>query len=86
MKKIVEMSEDLFYQILNLKTFKETTGNDNGGVWRIKWNDGEIPMIYNDKDESIKFYVDDIQLAVYIVSLHNYSKTLIKEVESNYVA
>jgi hypothetical protein len=84
MNELLAMKDELFYDIRHLKLFKETTGNDNGGVWRIKWNDGDRPMIYNDKDESIKFYVDDIQLAVYIVSLHNCSKILIKEVESKY--
>jgi hypothetical protein len=85
MEKLTKMSDDLFYRMRHLKTFKNLTGNDNGGIWCIKWNDGESPMIYNDRDESIKFYVDNIHLAEYIVSLHNFGGSLIKEVESKYV-
>ena len=85
MEKLVKMENDLFYMMRHLKTFKKLTHNDNGGIWCIKWNDGEDPMIYDDKDVSIKFHVPDIQLAEYIVSLHNYSNVLVKEVELKYV-
>jgi hypothetical protein len=80
-----KMPSELFYTMRHLKTFKEITGNDNGGIWCIKWNDGHSPMIYNDKNESIKFYVDDIQLAEYIVTLHNTNRKFLKEIESKYV-
>jgi hypothetical protein len=84
MEKLVKMENDLFYMLRHLKTFKDITGNNNGGIWCIRWNDGEDPMIYNDKDETIKFYVPDIQLAEYIASLHNYNNELVKEIESKY--
>jgi len=84
MEKTNKMPEDIFYMLRHLKTFKGLTGNDSS-VWRVKWNNGESPMVYNMHNENIKFYVDDIQLAEYIASLHNYSAKLVKEVESKYV-
>ena len=74
----------LFYNLRHLKMFRDMTGNDNGGIWSIIWKDGSEPMIYNDLDKSISFYVPDIHLAEYIVSLHNMSERMIKELESKY--
>lgn len=84
MNEFLKMKDELYYTLRHLKTFKDISNNYNGGIWCIKWNNGENPMIYNDRNESIKFYVDNIHLAEYIVSLHNYSEILIKEVESKY--
>jgi hypothetical protein len=77
-------NSELFYNLRHLKTFRDMTGNDNGGIWSIMWKDGSEPMIYNDRDKSIAFYVSDIHLAEYIVSLNNMIGRLIKEVESKY--
>lgn len=79
-----KMENDLFYNIRHLKAFKEMSGNDNGGIWCVKWKDGEDPLVYNDLDEKINFHVNDIQLAEYVASLHNMLGRLIKEVESKY--
>lgn len=78
------MPDDLFYQIRHIKTFREITGNDNGGIWCIRWPDGQEPQIFNDRNESIKFNIDDIHMAEYIVTMNNFVMNLIKEVESKY--
>lgn len=78
------VNEHYEWMIKHLKTFAKVTGNDNGGTWRIKWVDGAgDPLIYNNKNESIKFNVSDIMLAEYIVSLHNYTHQFIKEIEKH---
>ena len=76
------MNEHLEWMIKHIKTFSEVTGNDNGGIWSIKWADGSNdPMIYNNKNPELNFSVPNIMLAEYIASLHNAAKYLIKEVE-----
>jgi hypothetical protein len=82
-KKVNKISSDLYIQIRHLKTFKELSGNENGGIWCIRWLDGQEIEVFNDKSK-MKFNVPDIHLAEYIVSMHNYLNSLIKEVESKY--
>lgn len=84
MEKLPKMKNDLFYQIRHLKTFRKLSGNENGGIWCVRWLDGKNPEVYNDRNESIKFTVPDIHLAEYVASLHNSLNTFIKEVESKY--
>jgi hypothetical protein len=81
---MTKMSDDLYYQIRHLKTFRSLTGNDNGGIFCVRWKNGEDPEVFNDRDESINLKIDDIHMAEYIASLNNFVMNLIKEVESKY--
>jgi len=77
-----KMEEDLFYNLRHLKTFKQLSNNE-GSVWRIRWEDGKEIEVYNTKT-NMSFNVPDIHLAEYICTLHNTSYLMIKEVESKY--
>jgi hypothetical protein len=77
--------ENLFYRLRHLKTFKDITKNTDT-IWRYKWPDGGNIQVYDKTTEKTLFELGhDLQLAEYLVSLHNMSKILIKEVESKYV-
>lgn len=78
-----KMENDLFYNLRHLKTFKDSSKNQNT-VWSYRWPDGGDIEIYIKPNGKTLFKVagHDPQLAEYICSLHNMSNRLIKEVES----
>ena len=85
MEKLPKMEDDLFYRLRHLKTFQESSGSvDN--VWGYRWPDGgDIEVYERLGKERILFKLGhDPQLAEYICSLHNMSRTLVKEVETKY--
>jgi hypothetical protein len=77
------MENDLYYNLRHLKDFKKITGNDKS-IWKIHWPDGGKIKIYCDNHAVCVVPNHDIQLAEYIVSLHNMSNRLIDEVETKY--
>jgi hypothetical protein len=83
MEKLVKMENDLFYMMRHLKTFKTLTNNDDS-VWLYRWPNGSSIEIYNKKTNEILCTVESPHIAEYIVSLHNSSNNLVKEVESKY--
>lgn len=79
-----KMENDLFYNLRHLKTFKQSSQNQNT-VWSYRWPDGEDIEVYIKPNGKTLFKLGhDPQLAEYICSLHNMSNRLIKEVESKY--
>lgn len=65
-------------RIDHIKNFQKITGNDNGGIWNIRWDGGKDPVIYNDRNKTVEFTIDDIHMAEYIVSLHNFMVNILK--------
>jgi hypothetical protein len=72
---------NMFYNLRHLKQFQERTNSDKT-KWFCSW-DNENILIYDNKNNII-CKLDDIVLAEYIISLHNMSIRLIKEVEQKY--
>lgn len=80
-----KMSDNLFYNLRHLKTFKRLSNNENN-VWAYRWPDGKEIEVYDKKTKQTLFTVGgDVHFAEYLCSLHNASNILIKEVESKYV-
>ena len=84
MEKMTKMTDDLFYLMRHLKTFKDLTNND-GAVWAYRWPDGSSIEIYNKKTNEILCMVESPHIAEYICSLNNTSHRFVKEIEAKYV-
>lgn len=82
--KMEAANPDLFYNLRHLKTFKENT-KQKSTVWSFRWPVGEDIVIFDKVTGKTLFTVGhDPHFAEYLVSLHNMSERLIKEVESKY--
>jgi hypothetical protein len=79
-----KMNENLFYNLRHLKKFKELVRADDK-IWRYEWPEFGNIKVYDKTTNTFLFELGyDVQLAEYIVCLHNMSARMIKEIESKY--